>query len=119
MIAAKPSRVMEDVDKECGCFPWEGFLGYQFLLAYGALNEMPLTALPCAFRGRKVDPGFRYPVPSGERRSRNSTGWIDHWFAKAGERRSTLDHAVGELADFDRVTPSVTMGVDHPWTDAE
>ena len=110
---------MENVDEECGRLFWESFPGYQFLLANGALNEMPLTALPCAFRGCEVDPSLRYPVPARERRSRNSTGGIDYWFAEAGECRSILDHAVGELADFDRVTPPVTMGMDHPWTDTE
>jgi len=119
MVAAEPSSVMEDVDEKCGGVPGEALLGHQLLLPDGALDEVPFAIFPCAPGGSEVDPGFRDLVLPPERRAGKAARRVDLWPAEPGQGGLVLHDAVGKLPDFDGVAPPVTMGVDHPGTDAE
>ena len=119
MVATESPSVMEDVDEE-GCrFLWEGFLGHQFLFTNGALNEVPLATFPGTCGGREVDPSFRNLILARERCASNATVGIDVRYPQLREGGAVFHDAVSELTYLDRITPSVPVSVNHPWSYAE
>ena len=61
VIVATPSLVPKNIDQKGRGVSGESFLGNQFLVADGALDEMPFAVLPFAAGGREIDPSLARP----------------------------------------------------------
>ena len=119
MVVAAPSPVTKNIDQKGRGISRECLLGNEFLVANGALDEMPFSALPFSAGGREIDPSLgelALPLVLGMHDAGVGLGFrsMQLW-----QSRTTLDDAVGELNDFRGIVPSVTVTMDHPGAHAQ
>ena len=58
VITSKSTNIAKDVGEKGGGVTGESLLGNQLLVSDSALDEVPLTILPCPPSGGEVNPGF-------------------------------------------------------------
>ena len=119
MFVSVPSPVTKNIDQKGRGCPGKSLLGDEFLLADGALDEMPFAVLPFVFGGSVIDPSlgeFALPLVL---RMHDTIGGLGFRSMQLWQNRTTLDDTVGKLTDFRGIVPSVTVAMDHPGAHAQ
>ena len=116
VVVAIPSLVTKNIDQKGRGISRESLLGNEFLVADGALDEIPFTVLPFALGGREIDPRLGELALALVLGVDDAGVGLGFRSMQLGQGGSVLDDTVGELPDFGGIVPSATMSMDHPGT---